>query len=301
MSLSPNVKLGPYEIVELLGAGGMGEVYRARDPRLGREVAVKVLPPDFAKDDLRLRRFEHEARAVAALNHPNILTVFDVGTDDGTPYVVTELLEGETFRELLRRRAPTQQQVLALAVQATQGLAAAHHKGIVHRDLKPENLFLTADGRVKILDFGLARMAAALNEDSAATTEENLTRPGMLVGTVAYMSPEQAKALPVDPRGDVFSFGIVLYELLSRTHPFRRDTMTATLTAILQETPPAPSTLDGEIPHALDWVVMRCLEKAPDERFPSAHELGLALDAVLKAPAGAAWLTGDWPESRYAR
>ncbi len=299
MSLSPGAKLGPYEVVELLGAGGMGEVYRARDRRLGRDVAVKVLPSEFARDAVRLRRFEQEARAVAALNHPHILTVYDIGAQDGTPYVVTELLEGETLREVLDRRSPTQRQVLAFAVQAAQGLAAAHQKGIVHRDLKPENLFLTTDGRVKILDFGLARVTSTVSAASTDTTQEDLTRPGMVLGTVAYMSPEQVKALPVDSRSDLFSLGVVLYELLSRKHPFRRETATATLAAILHDTPPAPSSMDAGIPPALDRVVKRCLEKNPEERILTAHELALALEAVLQAPAGAAWLTEVEERSPY--
>ena len=291
MTLARGARLGPYEIVELLGAGGMGEVYRAQDPRLGREVAVKVLPAEVAADPARLRRFEQEARAVAALNHPHILTVFDIGSHDGTLFVVTELLEGETLREVLTRRAPTQHQVLTLVLQAAQGLDAAHRKGIVHRDLKPENLFLTTDGRVKILDFGLARVVAPVTADSEMTTRETFTRPGALLGTVAYMSPEQARAFPVDLRSDVFSLGIVLYELLTRKHPFHRQTVTATLTAILHESPPDPSTVDEAIPPALDKVVRRCLEKNREDRYPAARELALALEAVLQAPPGAAWLT----------
>jgi len=299
MSLSPHARLGPYEVVELLGSGGMGEVYRARDPRLRRDVAVKVLPREFARDAARLRRFEQEARAVAALNHPYILTVFDVGEHDGTPYVVTELLEGETLREVLTRRSPTRRQILTFAVQAARGLTAAHQKGIVHRDIKPENLFVTTDGRVKILDFGLARVASTVAADSAETTQEDLTRPGMLLGTVAYMSPEQVEASAVDSRSDLFSFGVVLYELLSRTHPFRRDTVTATLTAILHETPPAPSSIERGISPALDGIVRRCLEKKREERFASAHELAEALEAVLKAPAGAASLAEVEERSPY--
>jgi len=296
MSLTAGARLGPYEVVDLLGAGGMGEVYRARDPRLGREVAVKILPAELATDSVRLRRFEQEARAVAALNHPHILTVFDVGSHDGTPYVVTELLEGETLREVLARRSPTLPQLLTFAVQAAQGLAAAHQKGIIHRDLKPENLFLTTDGRVKILDFGLARIVPSVPVD---TPQDDLTRPGTVVGTIAYMAPEQVKAFPVDPRSDLFSFGVVLYELLSRTHPFRRDTVTATLVAIVEETPPPPSTRNAEIPAALDRLVQRCIEKNREERFRSARELALALEAVLHAPAGATWLSELEERSPY--
>jgi WD40 repeat protein len=280
--------LGPYEIISLIGSGGMGEVYRARDPRLGREVALKVIRGECVEGADRLQRFEREARAAAALNHPNILTVHDVGSDAGTAYVVTELLEGETLRAVLSRRSPARSQVLSFAVQAAQGLAAAHQKGIVHRDLKPENLFLTTEGRVKILDFGLAKLAGVPSAGSGQATEERSTRSGVVLGTVAYMSPEQAKALAVDARSDIFSFGVVLYELLSRRHPFRRKTVVATLTAILQETPPDLTSLDPAIPPALSGIVRRCLEKGREQRFQSAHDLALALEVVLAAGPGAA-------------
>ncbi len=299
MTLGAGSRLGPYEIVELIGVGGMGEVYRARDPRLGRYVAIKILPAGIADDAGRLHRFEQEARAVAALNHPHILTLFDIGSHDGTPYVVTELLDGENLREVLARRPPTQRQVLTMAVQVAQGLAAAHQKGIVHRDVKPENLFLTAEGRAKILDFGLARFGAPLKSSSPGETKGDVTRAGFLMGTVAYMSPEQASALSIDPRSDLFSFGIVLYELLSGRHPFRRETAEATVEAILYETPPAPSSLEPTIPPALDGIVRRCLEKDREERFQSAHELAVALEAVLKAPPGAASLAAAEERSPY--
>jgi serine/threonine protein kinase len=222
MALATGTRLGPYEIRGLLGAGGMGEIYRAFDPRLGREVAVKVLPEELGSDPERLARFEREARAVAALNHPNILTVFDVGLprpDDTSstttaPYVVTELLEGETLREMVSRRAPTQRQVLSFAVQVAHGLDAAHAKGIVHRDLKPENVFVTTDGRVKLLDFGLAKVVDRGAADSLEPTASSPTAAGQMVGTVGYMSPEQVRGLAVDVRTDVFSLGVVLYELL---------------------------------------------------------------------------------------
>ena len=310
MPVSAGARLGPYEVVELLGKGGMGEVYRARDPRLGREVAIKVLPDDITSDPGRLRRFEREARAVAALNHPNILSVYDVGTqpaDQGSgasgaspavPYVVTELLEGETLREMLDRRTPTQRQVLGWAVQIAQGLAAAHRKGIVHRDLKPENLFLTSDGRIKILDFGLARPSATA-VDREALTASSPTKPGMVVGTVAYMSPEQVQALPLDPSSDIFSLGVVLYEMLARRHPFRRDTAEATLAAILQDTPAELTSVDRGIPRAVDGIVRRCLEKRREERFQGAHDLSLALEAVLAAPSGAALLQEVEERSPY--
>lgn len=286
MPLAAGTRLGPHEVLGLVGAGGMGEVYRARDPRLGRDVAIKVLPAEVGSDPGRLRRFEQEARAVAALNHPNILTVHDVGTHEGVPYVVTELLEGETLREMASRRAPTQRQVLALAVQAAQGLEAAHAKGIVHRDVKPENLFVTTDGRVKVLDFGLATTAGRLASGSAEATESSPTDAGRVVGTVGYMSPEQVRGLAVDARTDVFSLGVVLYELLSGTHPFRRKTTVATLTAVLEERPAELSTLGRGVPPAASAIVRRCLEKGREERYASARDVRVAIEAVLAAPAG---------------
>jgi WD40 repeat protein len=293
-------RLGPYEIQSLLGAGGMGEVYRARDTRLGRDVALKVLHGDVVGDPDRLRRFEQEARAVAALNHPNILTVHDVGTQDGAPYVVAELLEGQSLREVVLQRAPTQRQVLQWAAQTAQGLSAAHQKGVVHRDIKPENLFLTADGRIKILDFGLAkRIEAAPASTRDMTAAGDPTKTGTVMGTVAYMSPEQAQGWPVDARTDIFSFGVVLYELLSGRHPFRRETAAGTIAAILQETPLALSATDASIPRALDGIVSRCLEKRREERFQGAHDLGLALEAVLAAPAGSAALQEVEERSPY--
>jgi WD40 repeat protein len=302
MTLSAGARLGPYEILGLLGAGGMGEVYRARDPRLGREVAVKVLPEAVARDADRLLRFEREARAVAALSHPNILTVFDVGTQPGeggsaaaVPFVVTELLEGETLREHVSRHSPGRQQLTTFAVQAARGLDAAHVKGIVHRDLKPENLFVTMDGRVKVLDFGLAKLVGQEAGASVEATENSPTGAGQVLGTVGYMSPEQVRSLPVDHRTDIFSLGVVLYELLAGKHPFRRETTVGTLTAILEETPSELASLGRGIPPSLSGIVKRCLEKDRGQRFRSAHDLGLALESVLAAPTGSAALqeTGE--------
>jgi WD40 repeat protein/tRNA A-37 threonylcarbamoyl transferase component Bud32 len=280
----------------------MGEVYRALDPRLGREVAVKVLPEPVAKDAERLRRFEKEARAVGALNHPNILTVHDLGSHDGSPYVVTELLEGETFREVLLRRAPTTRQVLSWAVQAAQGLSAAHQKGIVHRDIKPENLFLTTDGRLKILDFGLAKlMQPAIPSVSVtdASTAAPATDVGVVLGTVPYMSPEQVAAEGVDHRSDIFSLGIVLYEALSGEHPFRRATVIATLTAILREAPLELSVRQPGLSPAVDRIVSRCLEKRREDRFQSAYDLALALEVVLEGGSSAAALREVEERSPY--
>ncbi len=299
MPLSDGTSLGPYEILGLLRTGGMGAVYRARDPRLGRDVAIKILPEDVAGDPDRIQRFEREARALAALNHPNILTIHDVGTHEGTRYVVSELLEGETLRELVFRRSPTERQILAFAVQIARGLEAAHGKGIIHRDLKPENLFVSADGRVKILDFGLARLTSRKEVNSEETTGAVPTRPGQLLGTLGYMSPEQVRGLPVDPLSDIFAFGVVLYEVLAGKHPFRRDTTVATLSAVLEETPPDLSSLGRGVPAPLARIVRRCLEKSQADRFSSAHDLAVALETVLSAPAGSAALEEVEEQSPY--
>ena len=239
-SLAPGLRLGPYEIVAPIGAGGMGEVYRATDTRLGRDVALKLLPRAFASDPGRLARFEREARAVAGLSHPNILALFDVGTHDGMVYAVTELLEGETLRARLGGGPLPARKAVDYAAQAARGLAAAHEKGIVHRDLKPENLFVTGDGRVKVLDFGLARQqqAAAEAEDTRSPTLAQPTDAGTVLGTVGYMSPEQVRGEPVDTRSDIFSLGCVLYEMLAGGRAFLRETAAETMTAILREDPP---------------------------------------------------------------
>ncbi|SRR5579871_469045 len=266
--MNPGTRVGPYEILSPIGAGGMGEVYRARDTRLGRDVAIKVLPSSFASDPDRLRRFEQEARATGMLNHPNILAVFDVGTHQGSPYLVTELLEGRTLRDELptpRRKA------LDYARQVAAGLAAAHAKGVTHRDLKPDNLFITNDGRVKILDFGLAKVAEETESD---VTKTGGTTPGIAMGTVGYMSPEQALGKPADHRSDIFSFGVVLYEMLSGTRAFQRDSSIETLNAILKEDPPPLADA------ALELVVRRCIEKSPEQRFQSASDLGFAIQTL---------------------
>jgi TolB-like protein/tetratricopeptide (TPR) repeat protein len=280
VTLVPSARLGPYELVALLGAGGMGEVYRARDTRLGRDVAIKVLPAQFASEPDRLRRFEQEARAIAALSHPNILALYDVGTHEGSPFIVSELLEGETLRERLKSGGLTVRKAVETSVQIAQGLAAAHEKGIVHRDLKPANVFVTKDGHVKILDFGIAKLTRPDPGPQGTTlTPEPSTETGALMGTVGYMSPEQVRGLPADHRTDIFSFGCVLYEMLSGRSPFRKDTAAETMTAILHEDPPALAGIGREIPQALEGIVTRCLEKRPDDRFSSAHDLALALGA----------------------
>ena len=282
--------MGPYEILAPLGAGGMGEVYRARDERLGREVAVKVLPADSSSDPDRLRRFEQEAKAAGALNHPNLLAVFDTGQHDGNPYVVFELLEGTTLRQVVGHAALPPRKAVEYAVQIAQGLAAAHEKGIVHRDIKPENLFVTKDGRVKILDFGLAKLRPTLAPDaprSEGGSVSTATGAGVALGTVGYMSPEQVKGDPADHRADIFSFGAVLYEMLSGTRPFQGETTAEVMTAILREDPPELGKPD--ISPGLEGVARRCLEKRPEERFQSARDVGFALEAVSGARAGFAF------------
>jgi serine/threonine protein kinase/dipeptidyl aminopeptidase/acylaminoacyl peptidase len=285
MALTSGTKLGPFEIQSPLGAGGMGEVYRARDSRLGREVAIKVLPESFASEPDRLRRFEQEARAVAALNHPNILAVHDIGAQDGVRYIVTELLEGRTLREQLNDGALPVRKALDYARQIAEGLAAAHGRGIVHRDLKPENVFCTKDGRVKILDFGLAKQNVSTASHLGATmigatVPDVLTEPGLVMGTVGYMSPEQVRGAPTDHRSDLFSLGAILYELLSGRRAFKRDTAAETMTAILKEEPPELTGTNPSIAPGLDRIVHRCLEKEPAQRFQSASDLGFAIEAL---------------------
>jgi serine/threonine protein kinase len=286
MTLTAGTRLGPYEVVALIGAGGMGEVYRARDPRLGRDVAIKVLPRQYAADEDRLRRFEQEARAASALNHPNILVVHDVGTDEGIPYLVEELLEGESLRERLRGGALPVGKAVDIAVQMAHALAAAHEKGIVHRDLKPENVFVTRGGHVKILDFGLAKLverAPALAGTADASTFAGATGAGLVLGTVGYMAPEQARGLAADHRADIFALGCVLYEMLAGRRAFAGDTAADTVTALLSRDPPPLSGFGSGTPAGLQGIVRRSLEKRPADRFSSAHDLALALQAVAEA------------------
>jgi eukaryotic-like serine/threonine-protein kinase len=286
MPLTTGTKLGPYEIVSPLGAGGMGEVYRARDTRLDRTVAIKVVHASFAADAERLRRFEQEARAVGALNHPNILAIYDVGEYEGSPFLVTELLEGDSLRDRLQAGSLPVRKALDYGAQIAAGLAAAHEKGIVHRDLKPENLFVTQDGRVKILDFGLAKVSSSFVESATQTLATQDTRgqiqtePGAILGTVGYMSPEQVRGMPADARSDIFALGSILYEMLSGQRPFRGDSSVETMNAILKEDPPELVTANHSVPPTLDRIIRRCLEKAPGERFQSARDLAFALGAI---------------------
>jgi Tol biopolymer transport system component len=281
MALSPGTKLGPYEIQSPLGAGGMGEVYRARDTRLGRDVAIKVLPEALANDADRLRRFEQEARTIAALNHPNILGIHDVGTHDGAPFLVSECLEGQTLREKLKSGPLPVRLAIEYALGMAHGLAAAHEKGIVHRDLKPENVFVTRDGRVKVLDFGLAKLVRPEEGHGAVVTLTSpATLPGMVMGTVGYMSPEQVRGEPSDARSDIFSFGAVLYEMLTGKRAFKRETSAETMTAILREEPPELNDTGWQGPLALQRILVRCLEKNVEQRFQSASDLAFAIESL---------------------
>jgi protein kinase-like protein len=275
-------RLGPYEILAPLGAGNMGAVYRARDTRLGREVAVKVLPPHLIGSSDALVRFEREARAVAAMSHPNILALHDVGRDGSIAYAVTELLEGETLREAIAGGPLPARRALDVLAQVARGLGAAHERGIVHRDIKPENLFLTRDGRVKILDFGIATQT-----DTAETTEGGLshvTQPGTLIGTPIYMAPEQLAIAPATTRSDLFSFGVVAHELLTGTHPFKRSAASDMIAAILRDDPAPLERTAAHLPPGAARVLARCLEKAPAERPGSARDLALYLEALASAP-----------------
>src|SRR5205823_5854365 len=299
--------LNHYEDTANIGEGGMGAVYRARDTRLGRDVAIKVLPNAFASDGARMKRFEQEARTLAALNHTNILVIHDVGVHDGAPYLVSELLEGQTLREVLRANLPLPvRKAVDYALQIAHGLAAAHAKGIIHRDPKPENTFVTKDGRVKILDFGLAKLknpspglrppsplegerdgvsgeAATIRIDAGAII--NTTQPGAVMGTPSYMSPEQVRGEGADQRSDIFSFGCVLYEMLSSQRAFRDDSAVQTMNAILTEEPKELTEVNPNVPSALERIIARCLGKNPDDRFQSAKDLAFALETLMDAPS----------------
>jgi eukaryotic-like serine/threonine-protein kinase len=290
MSVELGHRFGPYEIVGPLGAGGMGEVFRARDSRLNREVALKILPDAVASDPVRRARFAQEARAIAALNHPNILAIHDAGEN----YIVTELVDGESLRALIAEGPMASRNATAIAAQIADGLAAAHGAGIVHRDIKPENIMMTGDGRVKLLDFGLARLttrSAAANETAALTK----TAPGMVLGTAAYMAPEQVRAEEAGPATDIFSLGVVIHEMVSGRHPFAASSTADTMAAILRADPPdAPAAA----PPALTAIIARCLEKQPARRFQSASDLAFALRNISATSGIVSILQEERPRRR---
>jgi Tol biopolymer transport system component/tRNA A-37 threonylcarbamoyl transferase component Bud32 len=304
MALTPGTRIGTYDIVAALGAGGMGEVYRARDTKLNRDVAIKVLPDRLAQDPAALARFEREAQAVAALSHPNILAIHDFGTEKGIAYAVTELLEGETLRARMAGGALPVRKAIDIGVHIVRGIAAAHERGIVHRDLKPENVFLTRDGVVKLLDFGLAKASAAAGDGArpraldpsappadAFETRAALTSEGTILGTVGYMSPEQVRGHALDHRTDIFSFGAILYEMLTGRRAFQGDSHVETMNAILKDDPPEFTEVNPNLPGSLDRIIRRCLEKQPADRFHSAHDLAIALEAMAGASTSSASLT----------
>ncbi|MGC2773185.1 MAG: serine/threonine-protein kinase, partial [Candidatus Sulfotelmatobacter sp.] len=303
MALTSGTKLGPYEIESPLGAGGMGEVYRARDTRLNRDVAVKILPASFSADPERLQRFAQESRAAAALNHPNILSIYDIGEANGAPYVVSELLEGETLRDRLRNGPlSSTRKAIDYAQQIARGLAGAHEKGIIHRDLKPENLFITHDGRVKILDFGLAKFTRPeVNVSDDAPTVQVATEAGTVLGTAGYMSPEQVRGKATDARSDIFSFGTILYEMLSGKRAFHGDSSADTMSAILKEDPPELNETNRNISPALDRIVRHCLEKSPAERFQSARDVAFNLEALTDVSTSTRGGVKALPEEKPAR
>ncbi len=283
MSLLPGTKLGPYEIVAPLGAGGMGEVYRARDTKLGREIAIKVLPAETSSDPERRQRFEQEARSASALNHPNILTIYDIAESDGSLYIAMELVEGKTLRELIASGEPlATRKLLDIAVQTAEGLSKAHSAGIVHRDLKPENLMVSRDGYVKILDFGLAKLTEAVSEEASVlpTAIAAPTQPGTVMGTAGYMSPEQASGQQVDFRSDQFTLGSILYEMATGRRAFQRKTGAETLVAIIREEPEPLSQAAPKAPAPVRWIVERCLAKDPEERYASTKDLARDLKSV---------------------
>ena len=304
LTITPGTKLGRYEIRSKIGEGGMGVVYRARDEKLNRDVAVKVLPAAFSENADRLHRFEQEAQAAGALNHPNILVVYDVGIHEGAPYVVSELLEGETLRELINDSPLSSRKAIDYACQIALGLAAAHEKGIVHRDLKPDNVFITRADRVKILDFGVAKLIQPAGGEVAQTdiaTRKVHTDPGTVLGTAGYMSPEQVRGRPVDHRSDIFSFGAVLYEMLSGRRAFHGDSAIETLNAILKEEPPGIAATNPQTSPALERLVCHCLEKSPERRFQSASDVAFALEALSGQSGSTAATTVDAPLRRINR
>jgi eukaryotic-like serine/threonine-protein kinase len=299
MGLSAGTKLGPYEIVAPLGAGGMGEVYRARDTRLERSVAIKVLPSALAKDADRLQRFEQEARVLSALNHPNLLSIYDVGSEEGLQFLVSEFLEGQTLRERLQDGALPQRKVIEYSTKIANGLAAAHEKGIVHRDLKPENIFVTKDEHVKILDFGLAKYAMDAAQAGSTLTMDAGTAPGTVMGSVGYMAPEQVRGQVADSRSDIFGFGAILYEMMTGKRAFACDTPIETMNAILKSDPAEIDLEQNKISPGLERIARHCLEKNPSDRFQSARDLSFALTTLSGTGATAALRAVEEPKRHY--
>src|ERR1017187_9187078 len=284
MALTSGTKLGPYEIVAPVGAGGMGEVYRARDTRLDREVAIKVLPAAFSADSDRLHRFEKEARSASALNHPNIITIHELGQDGSTHYIAMELVEGKTLRELLLSGSLSMRKAIEIAAQVADGLTKAHEAGIAHRDLKPENLMVSHDGFVKILDFGLAKLASSGGGRSDIyNLSTSQTPAGLVLGTVGYMSPEQVSGDGLDFRSDQFSLGLVLYEMGTGKRAFQRSTAAETLVAVLREPPEPIARQSRDAPAPLCWVIERCLAKEPEKRYVSTRDLARELAAIRRS------------------
>jgi serine/threonine protein kinase len=288
--LASATRLGPYEIVAPIGAGGMGEVYRARDTRLDRIVAIKVLPASFANDADRLQRFEREPRVLSGLSHPNLLSIYDVGTEGETHYLVSEYLEGQSLGERMRGGLLPQRKVINYALQMAHGLAAAHEKGIIHRDLKPEIVFVTRDERVKILDFGLAKQArvAASTPDGATLTSANATMTGVVLGTVGFMAPEQVRAQTIDHRADIFSFGAILYEAVTGKRAFKGESNVETMNAIIHVEPAEFTDTGLHVNPGLERIIRRCLEKSPDRRFQSASDLAFALETMTSSSSAVA-------------
>ena len=289
MPLEPGARLGAYYVEGLLATGGMGEVYRGHDERLGRDVAIKIVAEGLASEDKELARFQHEARTLASMSHPNILSIFDFGEHDGVWYAVTELLRGENLRERMGKRALPWRTATAIAVAVARGLATVHAAGIVHRDLKPENVFLLADGGVKVLDFGLAHRDQPPGEGKAPAAQEET-----LVGTALYMAPEQICGEPPDPRTDLFGLGVLLYEMLTGTRPFNRLTVGETMSAIMYADAPPMKAFGANVPPALERVVRRCLEKERDKRVQAAYDLAFELSEIVASPSTQAPVAVPW-------
>jgi len=305
MSLSPGTRLGPYEVISALGAGGMGEVYRARDTRLGREVALKTLPAEMSQSADRLGRFEQEARSASALDHPNIISVYDIGHSTGVVYMAMQLVDGRTLRELIEGPPLPIRRVLDLACQIAEGLASAHAAGIVHRDLKPENLMISKEGFVKILDFGLAKLVDPAPENVSAMPTQGgpETTPGTVMGTVGYMSPEQATGGKTDFRSDQFSLGSIVYEMSTGKKAFRRASSAETLTAIIREEPEPVATVNPKVPAPLRWAIERCLAKEPEERYASTKDLARDLRSIRDhlSEASVTSGSGSVPQAQRAK